>query len=119
MRSSTCSPPWSVRLPATVRTGCAGRGGDAGSKPALVPATTDGKPPGNHEDHDHRLEYSYPLSAIVDGQGLSITAVSYRDTLLFGVVGWHELVPNVDRLRAYLKQELRGVGPRRRPGRGA
>ena len=108
-----------------MRTGCAGRGGDAGSKPALVPATTDGKPPRNHEDHDHYLAdeshivETWALSAIVDGQGLSITAVSYRDTLLFGVVGWHELVPNVDRLRAYLEQELRGVGPRRRPGRGA
>jgi integrase len=36
-------PPWAVRLPAAVGTGCAGRGGDA-SKPALVPATTDGRP---------------------------------------------------------------------------
>jgi hypothetical protein len=29
-------------------TGCAGRGGAAGSKPALVPATADDKPPSNH-----------------------------------------------------------------------
>ena len=36
------------QLPATVGTGCAGRAGDAASKPALVPATTDGKPPGSH-----------------------------------------------------------------------
>jgi hypothetical protein len=37
-------------------TGCAGRGGDAANKPALVPATIDGKPPSSHEDHDLRLE---------------------------------------------------------------
>jgi hypothetical protein len=55
--SSTCSPPWPAGLPATTRTGCAGRGGDADTKPALAPATTDGKPPSDHEDHDLRLEY--------------------------------------------------------------
>ena len=38
-------------------TGCAGRSGDADIKPAPAPATTDDKPPGNHEDHDLRLEY--------------------------------------------------------------
>jgi hypothetical protein len=38
-------------------TGCAGPGGDAASRPALVPATTDSKPPNSHEDHDLRLEY--------------------------------------------------------------
>ncbi len=36
--------------------GCAGRSGDAGSKPAPAPATTAGKPT-DHEDHDLRLEY--------------------------------------------------------------
>jgi len=49
----------------------------------------------------------YPLSAIVDGQGLNITAMSYRDTLFFGVIACRELVPDVDRLTAYLKAELR------------
>jgi hypothetical protein len=38
-------------------TGCAGRCGDADTKHAPVPATTDDRPPGNHEDHDLRLEY--------------------------------------------------------------
>jgi hypothetical protein len=36
-------------------TGCAGRGGDAGTRPALVPATTAGKPT-DREDHEFRLE---------------------------------------------------------------
>jgi hypothetical protein len=51
-RSSTCSPPSSPLLSLTPTIGCAGRGGDADSKPALVPATTAGKPPIiSHEDH--------------------------------------------------------------------
>jgi len=49
----------------------------------------------------------YPLSAIVDGQGLNITAMSYRDTLFFGVIACRELVPDVERLTAYLEEELR------------
>ena len=49
----------------------------------------------------------YPLSAIVDGQGLNITAMSYRDSLFFGVIACRELVPDVDRLTAYLEEELR------------
>jgi hypothetical protein len=38
-------------------TGCAGRYGDANTKHAPAPATTDDRRPGNHEDHDLRLEY--------------------------------------------------------------
>jgi hypothetical protein len=38
-------------------TGCAGRCGDADTKHAPVPATTNDRPPGNHEDHELRLEY--------------------------------------------------------------
>jgi diacylglycerol O-acyltransferase len=60
----------------------------------------------------------YPLSAIVDGQGLNITAMSYRDTLFFGVIACRELVPDVDMLTAYLTEELQvltdGVKPRAR-----
>jgi WS/DGAT/MGAT family acyltransferase len=60
----------------------------------------------------------YPLSAIVDGQGLNITAMSYRDTLFFGVIACRELVPDVDALTAYLTEELQvladAVKPRAR-----
>jgi WS/DGAT/MGAT family acyltransferase len=48
----------------------------------------------------------YPLSAIVDGQGLNITAMSYRDTLFFGAIACRELVPDVEMLMAYLAEEL-------------
>jgi hypothetical protein len=50
------SRPWSAVLPVMTCTGCAGHGGDAASKPALAPATTNDKPPSSHEDHDLRLE---------------------------------------------------------------
>jgi len=33
--------------------------------------------------------------------------MSYRDTLFFGVIACRELVPDVDRLTAYLEEELR------------
>jgi WS/DGAT/MGAT family acyltransferase len=60
----------------------------------------------------------YPLSAIVDGQGLNITAMSYRDTLFFGVIACRELVPDVDQLTAHLTEELQvltdAVKPRAR-----
>ncbi|HEX8132026.1 MAG TPA: wax ester/triacylglycerol synthase family O-acyltransferase [Actinomycetes bacterium] len=60
----------------------------------------------------------YPLSATVDGQGLNITAMSYRDTLFFGVIACRELVPDVDVLTAYLAEELQvladAVKPRAR-----
>src|SRR4029450_1873009 len=57
-----CSPPWSPPpwLPET--TGCAGRGGDAATRPAPVPATTAGTPT-DHEDHDLRLETNDPSCA--------------------------------------------------------
>jgi WS/DGAT/MGAT family acyltransferase len=42
-----------------------------------------------------RLLHYYPVSTIVDGQGLNITVQSYLDTLDFGLVGCAELVPDV------------------------
>ena len=42
-----------------------------------------------------RLEHFYPVSTIVDGQGLNITVQSYLDKLDFGLVACRELVPDV------------------------
>jgi hypothetical protein len=42
-----------------------------------------------------RLPHYYPVSTIVDGQGLNITVQSYLDTLDFGLVGCRELVPDL------------------------
>jgi WS/DGAT/MGAT family acyltransferase len=53
-----------------------------------------------------RLVAYYPLSAISNGQGLNITVMSYLDKLYFGLTACRELVPDVDRLATYLREEL-------------
>ncbi len=41
------------------------------------------------------LRHYYPVSTIVDGQGLNVTVQSYLDTLDFGLVSDRELVPDL------------------------
>jgi WS/DGAT/MGAT family acyltransferase len=41
------------------------------------------------------LKHYYPVSTVVDGQGLNVTVQSYRDTLDFGLVACRELVPDL------------------------
>jgi hypothetical protein len=48
---------WCCNRSMTGGTGCAGRGGAAGIKPAPAEPTTSGKPPSNHEHHEVPLEY--------------------------------------------------------------
>jgi len=48
----------------------------------------------------------YPVSALVDGQGLNITVMSYRDTLYFGLIACRDLVPDLDVMAGYLRDEL-------------
>jgi hypothetical protein len=45
-----------------------------------------------------RLLHYYPISVLLEGQGLNITVHSYLDRLDFGVVCCPELVPDVDAL---------------------
>jgi len=52
------------------------------------------------------LQACYPVSAIVDGQGLNITLMSYRGTMFFGLVSCRELVPDLHVLADYLRSEL-------------
>jgi len=51
-----------------------------------------------------RLEAQYPVSAIIDGVGINITLLSYRDQLDFGIVVDREMVDDawdlIERLRA-------------------
>jgi WS/DGAT/MGAT family acyltransferase len=53
-----------------------------------------------------RLLHYYPVSTIVDGQGLNITVQSYLGTLDFGLVSCRDLVPDVDHLCELLIDEL-------------
>jgi WS/DGAT/MGAT family acyltransferase len=41
------------------------------------------------------LKHYYPVSTVVDGQGLNVTVMSYRDTLDIGLVACRELVPDL------------------------
>lgn len=53
-----------------------------------------------------RLVGYYPLSAIVDGQGLNITVVSYTSRLCVGLVACPSLVPDLDVLASSIADEL-------------
>lgn len=51
----------------------------------------------------------YPASSIIDGQGLNITAMSYRDRICFGLLACPALVPDVEQLAAWLGDELHAL----------
>ena len=51
----------------------------------------------------------YPVSAVVDGQGLNITVMSYRDNLYFGLVACRQLVPDLDVMAGFLRDELEAL----------
>ena len=53
-----------------------------------------------------KLMAYYPMSAIADGQGLNITVLSYGGALHFGLIADRDLVPDVDVMAGYLKDEL-------------
>ncbi|MEM9133205.1 MAG: wax ester/triacylglycerol synthase family O-acyltransferase [Actinomycetota bacterium] len=52
------------------------------------------------------LKHYYPVSTVVDGQGLNITVQSYVDVLDFGLVSCRELVPDLWTLADYLIDEI-------------
>ena len=52
------------------------------------------------------LKHYYPVSTIVDGQGLNITVQSYVDKLDFGLVACRELVPDLWDLADHLIDEI-------------
>jgi diacylglycerol O-acyltransferase len=52
------------------------------------------------------LRHYYPVSTIVDGQGLNITVQSYLDTLDFGLVACRELMPDVEDLADAIVEDL-------------
>jgi WS/DGAT/MGAT family acyltransferase len=54
-----------------------------------------------------RLEHFYPVSALVDGQGLNMTVQSYCGNLDFGFLACRELVPDVWDLVGHLHDTMR------------
>jgi hypothetical protein len=57
-----------------------------------------------------QLLHYYPVSTIVDGQGLNITVQSYLNTLDFGLVSCRELVPDLWDLLDDIIQDLVQLG---------
>ena len=53
-----------------------------------------------------RLEHFYPVSTIVDGQGLNMTVQSYNGGLDFGFIACRDLVPDLWDLKGYLIDAL-------------
>ena len=56
------------------------------------------------------LLHYYPVSTIIDGQGLNITVQSYRDTLDFGLVAARDLVPDLPDLLDAILDDLVALG---------
>ena len=57
-----------------------------------------------------RLLHYYPVSTIVDGQGLNVTVQSYLDTLDFGLVACRELVPDLWDMLDAMINDLAALG---------
>jgi diacylglycerol O-acyltransferase len=53
-----------------------------------------------------RLDGLYPLSIPLDGQALNITVTSYSDEIAFGLTCCRRSVPHLQRMLAYLEDEL-------------
>ena len=53
-----------------------------------------------------RMTHYYPVSTIIEGQGLNITVQSYMDELDFGLVACRELVPDLWHLLELCLEEI-------------
>ncbi len=56
-----------------------------------------------------QLLHYYPVSTIVDGQGLNVTVQSYLDTLDFGLVACRELVPDLWEMLDFIVDDLEAL----------
>jgi hypothetical protein len=48
----------------------------------------------------------YPVSVVLDGQGLNMTMMSYLDQLAFGLVGCDKTVPHLQRMLVHLESGI-------------
>ena len=53
-----------------------------------------------------RLAGRYPVSVLVDGQAMNITATSYAGSLDFGILGCRRNVPSLQRMLGHIESEL-------------
>ncbi len=48
----------------------------------------------------------YPVSAVADGQGLNVTVITYRGTVHVGLLACPELIPDLETMAGYLREEV-------------
>ena len=53
-----------------------------------------------------QLQHFYPVSALIDGQGLNMTVQSYCDNLDFGIIADRELVPDIWMFEELLRESM-------------
>ena len=56
-----------------------------------------------------KLEHYYPVSIVIDGQGLNITVQSYQDKLDWGLISCRDLVPDLSVLLDHIIEDLDGM----------
>jgi diacylglycerol O-acyltransferase len=56
-----------------------------------------------------KMEASYPLSVLIDGQSLNITVVSYCDSIDFGLMACRDTIADVEKIADYFDVALDGI----------
>lgn len=54
-----------------------------------------------------KLNHVYPASVLLSGQAVNITFVHHQDMVDFGIVACSDVLPNINKLTAYLDKELK------------
>jgi diacylglycerol O-acyltransferase len=56
-----------------------------------------------------KMEASYPLSVLIDGQSLNITVVSYCDSIDFGLMACRDTIADVEKIAEYIDEAMDGI----------
>lgn len=56
-----------------------------------------------------KLQATYPLSVLIDGQSLNITVVSYCDAVDFGLMACRDTIPDIEKIAEYIDAAMDGI----------
>ncbi|WP_293757005.1 wax ester/triacylglycerol synthase family O-acyltransferase [uncultured Paraglaciecola sp.] len=56
-----------------------------------------------------KLQATYPLSVLIDGQSLNITVVSYCDAIDFGLMACRDTIPDIEKIADYIDAAMDGI----------
>ena len=56
-----------------------------------------------------KLQATYPLYVLIDGQSLNITVVSYCDTIDFGLMACRDTIPDIEKIADYIDAAMDGI----------